>query len=65
LSTRKSAVVLGTTEKAKETIQENAVAPLQRIKDATVGEAVRTRDLANQSSREKEKALKEIGAGLK
>ena len=55
----------GTTEKAKEIIQENAVAPLQRIKDATVGEAVRTRDLANHSSREKEKALKEIGAGLK
>jgi len=26
---------------------------------------VRTRDLADQSSREKEKALKEIGAGLK
>jgi hypothetical protein len=26
--------LLGTTEKAKETIQENAVAPLQRIKDA-------------------------------
>ena len=41
------------------------MAPFQRIKDATVGEAVRTRDLANQSSREKEKALKEIRTGLK
>jgi len=55
----------GTTEKAKEIIQENAVAPLQRIKDATVVRPCGPATSRTTPPAEKEKALKEIGAGLK
>ena len=47
-------------------LQENlskATAPLEKIKDATVGGAVRARDSMNQSYREQEKVLKKIESG--
>jgi len=55
--------IQATTEKAKATIKENTRAPLEKVKDATVGEAVRTRDLANQSNLEKEKILNKVESG--
>ena len=50
----------GATQKAVEIIKEKAGAPLEKIKDATTGEAVRARDLMNESNRETEQTLKKI-----
>lgn len=51
------------TEKVRAAIKEKATAPLEKVKDATVGGAIRARDGMNQSNLEKEKILKKIESG--
>lgn len=53
----------GATDKVRETIKEKATAPLEKVKDATVGEAIRARDSMNQSNREKEKIINKVESG--
>jgi hypothetical protein len=53
----------GTTERAREAIKEKTTAPLEKIKEATVGGAIQARDSMNQSNLEKEKILKKIESG--
>ena len=53
----------GTTERAREAIKEKTTAPLEKIKDATVGGAIQARDSMNQSNREKENVLQKIESG--
>jgi len=55
--------IQGTTEKVRETIKEKATAPLEKVKDATVGGATRARDSMNQSNREKEQILNKVESG--
>lgn len=55
--------IQGTTEKAKKAIAEKVAAPLEKIKDATAGDAIRTRDTVNQSYRDQEKTLNKIESG--
>jgi hypothetical protein len=55
--------IQGTTEKVRAAIKEKATAPLEKVKNATVGGAIQARDSLNQSNIEKEKALKRIESG--
>ena len=52
--------IKGATEKVGAAIKEGATAPLEKVKDATVGGAIQARDSLNQSNEEKVQALKEI-----
>jgi hypothetical protein len=55
--------IQGTTERAREAIKEKTTAPLEKIKDATVGGAIQARDSMNQSNIEKENVLRKIESG--
>jgi len=55
--------IQGATEKVRAAIKEKTTAPLEKIKDATVGGAIQARDGMNQSTIEKEKVLKTIESG--
>ena len=55
--------IQGATEKVRAAIKEKAAAPLEKVKNATVGGAIQARDVMNQSTIEKEKALKTIESG--
>lgn len=55
--------IQGATDKVRETIKEKATAPLEKVKDATVGGATRARDSMNQSNIEKETVLQKIESG--
>lgn len=53
----------GATERAREAIKEKTTAPLEKVKNATVGGAIQVRDSMNQSNIEKENALQKIESG--
>jgi hypothetical protein len=55
--------IQGATEKVKAAIKEQAAAPLEKVKDATVGGAIQARDSMNQSNIEKETVLNTIESG--
>lgn len=55
--------IKGATEKVGAALKEGATAPLEKVKDATVGGAIQARDSMNQSNIEKETVLNTIESG--